>query len=445
MFEILVVDDDLRMRQLIGEILTEEGYDVSLVGDGREALLLLKEKEFDVVITDLKMPFVDGIEILAFARKVQPDCPVVLVTANGTVESAIAAMKNGAYDYLQKPFDPEELELLVARAVERRWLVHENKKLAEEVKKLSGDDFVGASRVITEMKELVEKVAPLDTTVLIQGETGTGKELVAKMIHRRSRRAKGVFLPVHCGALAETLLESELFGHEAGSFTGAQVEKKGLFEAAAAGTIFLDEINSTSPAFQVKLLRVLQENMVMRVGSARPISIDVRVVAATNVDLGKEVAAGRFRQDLYYRLNVVTVGIPSLKERRDDIPLIAYHFLSRFAGKFGKEIASFSPPVIERLMAYVWPGNVRELENVVERAVILEAGKEISLKSLVDELKDGSIDPFSCIGLMRLDEMEKFLIARTLRLLDGQKAKAAEALGIDGTTLWRKMKKYCIE
>jgi len=445
MFEILVVDDDLRMRQLIGEILTDEGYDVSLVGDGREALLLLKEKEFDVVITDLKMPYVDGIEILSFVRKVQPDCPVVLVTAHGSVESAIEAMKNGAYDYLQKPFDPEELQILVARAVERRWLYHENKKLSEEVRKLSGDDFVGNSRVISEMKGLVEKVAPLDTTVLIQGETGTGKELVAKMIHRRSRRAQGVFLPVHCGALAETLLESELFGHEAGAFTGALAEKKGLFETAGGGTIFLDEINSTTPALQVKLLRVLQEGMVLRVGSAKPRSVDARVIAAANLDLGEEVAAGRFRKDLLYRLNVVTVRIPSLKERRDDIPLLAYHFLRRFTAKFGKTIESFSPPVMEALMAYAWPGNVRELENVVERAVIMEIGKEITLKSLVDELQGGSVDPFSCIGLMRLDEMEKFLIDRTLRLLDGQKAKTAEALGIDGTTLWRKMKKYGIE
>lgn len=444
MFEILVVDDDQRMRQLMGEILTEEGYEVTSVGDGREALLLLKEKEFDVLVTDLKMPYVDGIELLAFARKVQPDCPVVMVTAHGTVESAIEAMKKGAYDYLQKPFEPDELQLLVARAVERRWLRRQNRQLAEEVKKLGGDDFVGTSRGIAAMKGLAEKVAPLDTTVLIQGETGTGKELVAKMLHRKSRRAKGVFLPVHCGALAETLLESELFGHEAGAFTGAQAEKKGLFESAAKGTIFLDEINSTSPALQVKLLRVLQEGTVMRVGSSRPIAVDVRVIAATNADLAKEVTAGRFRQDLYYRLNVVTIAIPPLRERREDIPLLAHHFLHRFAHKFGKELESFAPPVMEALMAYGWPGNVRELENVVERAVIMEGNREISLDSLVDELKGGPVDPLSCLGLMRLEEMEKFLIARTLRLLDGQKAKAAEALGIDGTTLWRKMKRYGI-
>lgn len=444
MFEILVVDDDLRMRQLIGEILTGEGYDVTLVGDGREALLLLKEKEFDVLVTDLKMPYVDGIEVLAFARKVWPDCPVVMITAHGSVESAIEAMKKGVYDYLQKPFDPDELLLLVERAVERRWLRHQNKKLAEEVKTLSGDEFVGNSRGIAGMKALVEKVAPLDTTVLIQGETGTGKELVAKMLHRRSRRAKGIFLPVHCGALAETLLESELFGHEAGAFTGAQAEKKGLFETASGGTIFLDEINSTSPALQVKLLRVLQEGTVMRVGSARPIAVDVRVIAAANADLVKEVAEGRFRQDLFYRLNVVTISIPPLRERRDDIPLLAHYFLRRFAIKFNKKIDSFTPQVMEALMAYGWPGNVRELENVVERAVIMESGREVSLDRLADELKSTPVDPLSCLGLMRLEEMEKFLIARTLRLLDGQKAKAAEALGIDGTTLWRKMKRYGI-
>ncbi|MFA7382556.1 MAG: sigma-54 dependent transcriptional regulator [Desulfurivibrionaceae bacterium] len=445
MFEILVVDDDLRMRQLIGEILVEEGYDVTLVGDGREALLLLKEKEFAVLVSDLRMPYVDGIELLAFARRVQPDCPVVLVTAHGTVESAIEAMKKGAYDYLQKPFDPEELQLTVARAVERRWLKDQNKRLAAEVKNLSGDEFIGTSRSILAMKELVAKVAPLDTTVLIQGETGTGKELVARMLHRKSRRAAGVFLPVHCGALAETLLESELFGHVAGAFTGAQGEKKGLFEAASGGTIFLDEINSTSPAMQVKLLRVLQEGTVMPVGSARSVSVDVRVIAASNSDLGKEVAAGRFRQDLYYRLNVVSVDIPALRERREDVPLLAHHFLHRFAAKFGKGVEGFVPAALDAFMGYGWPGNVRELENVVERAVILASGQEIGPDSLPAEMQAVPADPFSCLGLISLEEMEKFLIARTMRLLDGQKAKAAESLGIDGTTLWRKMKRYGME
>ncbi len=445
MTEILVIDDDLRMRQLIAEILSGEGYKAVAVGDSREALIMLKERGYGLVITDLKMPHVDGFDILDFAKKADPEAIVIMITAHGTVESAIAAIRKGAYDYIQKPFNPDQLLLLIARALEHLKLLNENKILSEEVKSLKADDFVGSNHAITAIKNLIDKIAPLDTTVLIQGETGTGKELIAKLIHKKGLRADNIFFPVNCGAIAETLLESELFGYEKGAFTGAFTQKKGIFETASGGTIFLDEINNTSQAMQVKLLRILQENAIMRVGGTKNIPVDVRVVAASNSNLTEDLSSGRFRKDLFYRLNVVTVSIPPLRDRRDDIPLIAYHFLNKYCRKFKKEIKTFSAGSLETLLAYTWPGNVRELENVVERAVIIEPSHEITHGSLPEEIKQGPLDPLAHIGIMKLEEMERFLIERTLRLLDGQKNKAAEALGIDVTTLWRKIKKYNLE
>jgi DNA-binding NtrC family response regulator len=445
MIDILVVDDDTRMRQLVHELLAGEGHQVASTGDSREALLMLKERPYDVIVTDLKMPYAGGMEVLAYAKEVKRETQVVMITAHGTVESAIAAIRKGAYDYIQKPFDPDHLVLLVNRAAEHFQALDENKRLSAEVERFRGDEFVGSSRVVLDVKSLVEKVAPLDTTVLIQGETGTGKELIARLLHKRSSRAAGLFLPVHCGALSETLLESELFGHEKGAFTGAVSEKKGLFETASNGTIFLDEIDNTSQAMQVKLLRVLQENTIMRVGSALPLPVNVRIIAASNANLAEETAAGRFRKDLFYRLHVMTLGLPALRDRTEDIPLLARHFLSKYGVKFKKEIKTFAPEALDALLAYSWPGNVRELEHVVERAVILESSAEITAASLPVELRKERVDPFSYIGLMKLADMERFLIQRTLRQLDGQKNKAAEALGIDVTTLWRKIKKYNLE
>ena len=445
MAEILVVDDDLRMRQLIEELLKGESYTVSATGDSRDALLMLKEKAYDVVITDLKMPYVDGLEVLAYAKDVNPLTLVIMVTAHGTVESAIEAIRKGAYDYIQKPFEPDHLLLLVERALKHSELLQENRKLSAEIRSFREDDFIGSSRGMIAVRDLVEKVAPLDTTVLIQGETGTGKELIARLLHRQSARSGNIFLPLNCGALSETLLESELFGHERGAFTGAMQEKKGLFETASNGTIFLDEINATSPAMQVKLLRVLQEQAIMRVGSTKSVPVNVRVLAASNANLADEVSAGRFRKDLFYRLNVVVVSIPALRERKDDIPLLAYHFLNKYNRKFGKDVCSFSAEVLEIFLSYQWPGNVRELENVVERAVIMETSPEINAQSLPTEIRKAPLDPLSHVGLMTIEEMEKFLIQRTLRFYDGQKNKAAEALGIDVTTLWRKLKKYNLE
>jgi DNA-binding NtrC family response regulator len=443
--EILVVDDDLRMRQLIEELLKAEGLAVHSTGDGREALLMLKEQPRDIVISDLKMPHVGGLDVLAYARELNPEALVIMITAHGTVETAIEAIRRGAYDFIQKPFDPDQLLLLVKRALEHHALRDENRRLAAEVKSFREDDLIGASRSMSAVRDVVEKVAPLDTTVLVQGETGTGKELVARLVHRKSARAGGLFLPVNCGALSETILESELFGHEKGAFTGALHEKKGIFEAASGGTIFLDEINTTSPAMQVKLLRVLQERTIMRVGASKPVAVNVRIVAASNADLQDEVSSGRFRKDLFYRLNVVVVSIPPLRERTEDIPLLAYHFLGRYAGKTGKDIRVFAPEALEMLLVHPWPGNARELENAVERAVIMEQSSAITVSSLPAELGREPQDPFSRIGLMTLEEMERFLIRRTLRVHEGQKNKAAESLGIDVTTLWRKLKKYRLE
>lgn len=440
--EILVIDDDLRMRQLIAETLSGEAYKVVAVGDGREAILMLKERNYPLVIADLKMPYVDGFDILDFIKKSDPDALVIMITGHGTVESAIRAMKKGAYDFIQKPFDPEQLILLAARACEHLELLNENRRLSEEVRSLKEDEFVGSSHAVTAIKNLIDRIAPLDTTVLVQGETGTGKELIARLIHKKSLRANNIFLPVNCGALAEGILESELFGYEKGAFTGATGDKKGLFESAGGGTIFLDEINNTSRGMQVKLLRVLQERTIMKVGSTKPIDVDVRIVAASNTNLADEAAEGRFRNDLYYRLNIVTIDIPPLRERRDDIPLLAYHFLNKYGLKFNREIKSFSPDAMELLLGCRWPGNVRELENVVERAVIMESSHEITQRSLPAGIRKELPDPLSHIGLMKFDEMEKFLIQRTLRILDGHKSRAAEALGIDITTLWRKLKKY---
>jgi DNA-binding NtrC family response regulator len=445
MTNILVIDDDLRMKQLIEEILAEEGYEVESLSDSREALLLLKEKHYDIIITDLKMPYVDGMDILAYAKQINPDALVIMITAHGTIESAIEAVKKGAYDYIQKPFDPDHLLLIINRASEHLRLIYENKRLAGEVRSFFQGDIIGTSKAIEDIKSLIEKVSPLDTTILIQGETGTGKELIARLIHKKSVRSGNIFLPVNCGALTETIMESELFGHERGAFTGALSQRKGLFESANGGTIFLDEINNASPSMQVKLLRVLEENTIMRVGSSKPISVDVRIIAASNVNLAEEVESGRFRRDLYYRLNVVIINIPPLRQRKDDISILAYHFLNKFTKKFNKNISSISTSAMTKLFSYSWPGNVRELENIIERAVIMETSSEITPHSLPYEIRGESADPLSSMGIMTLDEMERFLIRRVLREFGGQKNKAADALGIDVTTLWRKIKKYNIE
>ncbi len=445
--KILIVEDDLRMSQLFKELLEKEGYSVAVSGDGSDAIILLKEHSFDVVLTDLKMPSIDGMNVLAYSKETNPETPVIVITAYATVDSAVEALKRGAYDYIQKPFDPDELLLVVKRAVDYRRLINENIRLSTALEGCIGYGLVGMSKGIVRVQRLVENVSPFDTTVLLQGETGTGKEMVAQLIHRLSSRAAEKFLAVNCGALTETLLEAELFGYEQGAFTGATRRKRGLFEAANRGTIFLDEIDNASQSMQMKLLRVLQDGMMMKVGGIEPVAVDVRVIAASNVDLKAEVENGRFRRDLFYRLNVVTINIPPLRSRRDDIQLLAYHFLNKYCRRHSKEIKGFHQDTIEILMDYPWPGNVRELENAIEHSVIMSKSiQAITPESLPEDIrKRQQIAVPSYTASLRLDEMERSLIQRALSAFKGQKAKAAEALGISVSTLWRKLKKFQLE
>jgi len=444
-FDFLVVEDDQRMRELLKELLEREGYSVETAPDGGSAFELLQGKAFDIVITDLKMPDVDGTAVLEKAKELHPDALVIVITAYGTVESAVEAMKIGAYDYITKPFDPERLMLIIKRAAEYRRLARENLRLSTQLETCMAEEIIGTSPSITEVRRLIEKIAPLDTTVVIEGETGTGKSLVARMIHRMSKRSTGKFLSINCGALTETLLESELFGHEKGAFTGATRQKSGLFEAAHRGTLFLDEINNASPNMQIKLLKAIEEGKVFRIGSTEPVTVDVRIIAASNVPLKREVEEGRFRKDLYFRLKVVTITMPPLRERRSDIPLLAYHFLRRFSQKFQKPMDGFTTEAINILIDYDWPGNVRELEFAIERAVILEQSKRITPQSL-SEIRSStrSFQPNIPQRIVTIEEMERELIKECLRRFNGKKELCAKALGISQATLWRKIKRYNI-
>lgn len=443
MQNILIVEDDFRMRLLVHELLEKEGYTVAATGDGQDAVRILTENPFDVVLTDLKMPGLDGMGILTASKEVNPDSPVIVMTAYATVDSAVRAMRNGAYDYIQKPFDPDELLIVVKRAIDYRKLVDENIRLSAALESCAGDEFIGKSKGAEKIKKFIEMVAPFDTTVLIQGETGSGKEMVARLIHRLSSRASGKFLAVNCGALTETLLEAELFGYERGAFTGALNMKRGLFETADGGTIFLDEINNASQSMQMKLLRVLQDGTVMRVGGVDIVKVDIRILVASNLDLRAQAEKGQFRSDLFYRINVVSIDMPPLRNRTDDIPVLALHFLNRYCNKFSKKIRGFDPAAMRLLTEYPWPGNVRELENTIEHAVIMAQTKEIiSIEAFPEEIRKKKTTgrPASTESL-RIDEMERSLIEQALLTFKGRKTKAAEALGISLPTLWRKIKK----
>lgn len=441
-FDFLIVEDDQRMRELLEELLLREGYNVEKAGDGSNAFDALHRKAFDIVITDLRMPDADGISILQKTKELYPDSLVIVITAYGTVESAIEAMRLGAYDYIQKPFDPDRLMLTIKKAVDYRRLARENLRLSTQLETCMAEELIGTSPVMIEVRRLIEKIAPLDTTVVIEGETGTGKSLIARTIHRMSKRSTEKFLSINCGALTETLLESELFGHEKGAFTGAIRQKPGLFEAAHRGTLFLDEINNASPNLQIKLLKAIEEGKIFRVGSTEPVSVDVRIIAASNVPLKNEVDAGRFRNDLYFRLKVVTINLPSLRERGDDIPLLAYHFLRRYAQKFQKDIKGFTTEAMNSLINYDWPGNVRELEFAIERAVILEQTEKITPQSLPPEIKGSSKPVKAATRIMKIEDMERELIKECLRQFNGKKELCAKTLGISTATLWRKIKKY---
>jgi DNA-binding NtrC family response regulator len=441
---VLIVDDEERMAAVVAMALGRAGYDCETCNSGAEALAALERRRADVVVTDWKMPEMDGIELLRRLRERDPSLPVILVTAFASVASAVAAMREGAFDYVTKPFDNDELRTLVARALDLRRLERENRYLRGEVGgRYAPDTVVAESPRARELLELVRRVAPSRSTVLIEGESGTGKELIARLLHYWSERVGRPFVAVNCKAFAEGVLESELFGHERGAFTGATSSRAGCFQRASAGTLFLDEIGEIGPDFQAKLLRVLQDGEVLPVGAARPVAVDVRVVAATNRSLRDEVGAGRFREDLFFRLNVIPIAIAPLRERREDVLPLARHFLARHAREAGRQLV-FSPDAEQALQAHSWPGNVRELENAVERAVVLARESAIVPEDLLLEAGMPRRDvPPSPDGSLQdvLDRAAAERIRTALEDAGGQRGEAARVLGIDRTTLYRMMKR----
>ncbi len=444
---ILVVDDEPIALRNLERVLAREGYQVSTASSGQNALRQLRQRAFDVVLTDLKMEKVDGMQVLKRCKDIDPDAEVILITGYAAIETAIEAMKQGAYHYIAKPFKLDEVRKVVGEAAEKVALKKENRMLRESVGTL-GDrvDIVTQDPAMLRVLDTARDVTPADCNVLITGESGTGKELIARYVHRHSRRAGSIFLAVNCGAFTEELLTSELFGHEKGAFTGAAERKKGLVEMADGGTLFLDEITEMSPAMQVRLLRVIQEREFRRVGGTEAIRVDVRYIAATNRNLQEAIASGDLRQDLYYRLNVVTLSLPPLAERRDDIPMLAHFFLRKHVEKMGKKVDAISPEVMELLSGYEFPGNVRELENIVERGVALTRGRALEVAHLPDDLRRIRLKAFRRGGgeIPSLDDQEKAHIQWVLEEVDGNRTRAAAILGIDRVSLWRKLKRYGI-
>ncbi len=445
---ILLIDDDDSLRRVIEFSLTEAGYAVSAAASGEEGLRLFERNSFDAVITDITMPGIDGMEVLARVRRRDARLPVIVITAYGTIENAVEAMKEGAFDYITKPFNRDELRLTLDKALTMRRLEKENVELRAEIRgRYSFGSIVGSSEKIKEVLDLAGRVAASDATVLITGESGTGKELLAKGIHYNSLRANGPFVAVNCAAIPENLIESELFGHVKGAFTGAVRDREGKFELAGGGTLFLDEIGDLRTDLQAKILRALQERQVDRVGGSRPVSVDVRVIAATNKDVERLVREGNFREDLYYRLTVITVRMPPLRERRDDIPLLVEHFIRKFNPSAAVRV---SPDALAALTAYGWPGNVRELENVIERASVLKRGDTVTLAELPDKLKKEKASVENIVlnlpdeGIS-LEELEKNLIIKALEKYKGNQTRAAEYLGITRPTLIYRMEKYGIK
>jgi len=449
---ILVVDDKDSMRNMLTETLTDEGYRVDCAPDGRRALELVRNKSYDLVLTDLKMPDVDGLEVLGNVKDIDSDTAVIVMTAYGTIEDAVAAIKKGAYDFITKPFDTDHLCVLVNRALENRRLVAENTLLRQEL--LAGHGFsniIGQNEKMVEISGLIQKVAMSDATVLLQGESGTGKELFARAIHSLSLRKDRPYITINCAAIPHELLENELFGSEKGAFTGAHARKMGKFEIANSGTVFLDEIGDMDISLQSKLLRVLQQKNFERLGGTKPIDVDVRVIAATNMDLNEQIRAKHFREDLYYRLSVFPINIPPLRERRDDIKRLTEYFVEKYCREMKKPIKSLSRDSVNLLEKYHWPGNVRELENTIERAVILAEGKKITPDHLAirlqrtDEIQLREGAGLKEIGAHAQMKAEKATIVRVLKQVNGNKRKCARVLKIDYTTLFDKIKKYDIE
>ena len=447
--KILVVDDETAILETLGILFRGAGYDVTVANSGAKAMTALSEEKPDIVLTDIRMPGATGLEVLAKAREVDAEISVILMTAQASLQSAVRAVNEGAYYYLQKPFANDELLAICRRASEVRQLKVENKALKKEIRKRANsyeDRPIGTAPSFVEVLELAETVAPTDSTVLLSGESGTGKEVLARYIHRLSARAEGPFLSVNCGALPEGLLESELFGHMRGSFTGAVKDKEGLLTAAAGGTFFMDEIGAMSPATQVKMLRALQEREVTPVGAIKALPLDVRILAATNQELEQEIERGNFRSDLYYRLNVIQLRLPPLRERPEDVPILARHFLESRAGPDG-----VAPHITEQTMDVLarhdWPGNVRELENALERAAIVSGGGEITPDSLPERVREAPPQRLGSEDLTQnptMEVVERAYILWVLQAEGGNKKRAAELLGIDPSTLYRKLSRYGI-
>ena len=437
---LLVADDDAVARDLLVEVLTREGYRVRAAEGGEACVRIAESEPIDLALVDLRMADLDGLDVLARLSALEPPVPVLILTAFATVDTAIQAIRAGAYDYLSKPFRIEEIKLAVRRALETQRLQRENLQYRQALRERDRvENLVGHSPAMVELYRTIARVAPLDTTVLIQGETGTGKELVARAIHQASPRGQRPFTVVDCAALPETLVESELFGHEKGAFTGATQSRRGLLEAAAGSTCLLDEVGELTPPLQARLLRVLQERVIRRVGGTEPIPVDVRIIAATNRDLRKLVDEGRFREDLFYRLNVVTIHVPPLRERAEDVPLLAQHFLRRAAAAAGKTVVGLTREALDLLAAYPWPGNVRELEHVIERAVVLTTSTLLTPEDLPPELRPMAPAPPADRPARRktLEELKRWYVEQVLAETGGNKARAAEILGIDRRTLYR--------
>jgi len=443
-WQILVVDDEEVMCESLAAWLREDGYHVDTAVSGRDAVEKARQRDYAIYFIDLKMPGgMDGIETMMQVRALHPEASIIIITAYATVDTAITAIKEGAQEYIVKPCNPEEISLLVSRIIKVKNLQRENtilrKKLARQY---NFHDVISKNPRMQEVMGLAHEIASLRSTVLIQGESGTGKEMVARAIHRAGDRAAKPFVAVSCAALAETLLESELFGHEKGAFTGAAAQKRGKFELADSGTIFLDEIGDISAKLQCDLLRVLQERCFYRVGGNEEVHVDARVIAATHVNLQQAVAEGRFRDDLYYRLNVIEIRIPPLRERREDIPLLARHFMERLGHELGKDVADFSESALKVLLDYNWPGNVRELENAVERAMVTCRGRALTEDDFAFLAHNGAKKPWSVPTGISLQEMEKHVITATLQQTEGNIKEAAQILGIDRSTLYEKLKRY---
>jgi len=445
---ILIVEDEKIGLRNLEHVMKKEGYEVVGTQRGPNALKLLEEQEFDVVLTDLKMEKVDGMDILGKCKELYPDTEVIMITAYATITSAVETMRKGAYDYIAKPFKLDEVRRVVREAVEKVRLKKENAQLREQIEK-----YQGKVKIITQDANLQRildsamQIAPTDCNIIISGESGTGKELFARYIHFHSKRAGGPFFAINCGAFTEELLSNELFGHEKGAFTGAAASKDGLIEMASEGTLFLDEIIEMPPSMQVKLLRVIQEKEVLRLGATKPVKVDVRFIAATNRDVKDAVKTGQLREDLFFRLNVVSFLLPSLSERRDDIPLLSHYFLKKFSTLMKKDVAEISPDAMAILMNYDFPGNVRELENIIERGVALSNGNTIEVAHLPEDLKELSIRTFRRKEgrIPSLEEQEEAYIKWVLKEAGDNKTLAAQILGIDRVSLWRKLKKFGLE